>query len=876
MKKAVYSLVIFVITFLVALNPKSIAKADGSPLLISLAHTSASCVNGEFYSPASYPFSYNGGTVTLSSASDGSGSIYTDDAIDIQVTHPDGSKSTFSQDYGSTGTIVTTTPQNVKSLFVTGTNTVKVTMTNIRAPYCGSSAYWLVETTEGGGGPVKPNILPRSNWHGDNNGLIESQTPKRIAVHHTSGTNNPGNIGTFKKELKLATKLKPSITFKKIFNPLNVLSGGYDSNYAAIRNTYEGSIFLDWLEHKYASDFGVDDIAYNYLITSDGKIYEGRYKGGLAENADNRGSSTWHANTGLIGIAFVGRYGIDTMRGESQAVVNLVDGGVAQPTDAAIKSARSLIDWLTSRYGIDKNGQTKLDASVADIPSCIRSQFTNECLVNNIAGHKDYDYATNNASDSPNDTVCPGDNLYQFIPTFKFLANNNGTGTIPAHTNPSGLLIAGFSPVNLGVVDPAGKRLGIDPATGQFVNNITDGTQGQILEGEDPNDTNFVLHIPSPINGVYKVDVVGTGTGAFTLATEDLASSNASAYAGNTTSGQNDNYQIIYNSANPTKLEMFHDATPPITTGTMTCSRDMNGVCRSTATFKLTATDAGTNGDPASGVAKIECSYDNQATWQQCGDANGAQIVRNTNGQFSFWYRSTDRVLNVENPKYSGVVDVEQFVSIADTTLKSYKATGLEITGIAHSNGSMSFTYNTTVHLDILTYIGSFTQSGNTTFTYNQKNQVTQIVPLPSYPLSFYKSKCTNYNSSITLWNTGTTFNKCIYATGNVTIYTTNTKGKLTVISEGYIYDYSTGANIQAWDSSNGILFYSAKGYTAKANGATYTGVIYAPTTLINGGLSNSTLNGALYSKNVNFNSGTSLKAYQAAGFPAITYNLPL
>ncbi|MBI3887759.1 hypothetical protein HY310_01685, partial [Candidatus Microgenomates bacterium] len=392
----------------------------------------------------------------------------------------------------------------------------------------------------------------------------------------------------------------------------------------------------------------------------------------------------------------------------------------------------------------------------------------------------------NTVSDSANDTVCPGDNLSQFIPTFKFLANNAGTGTIAAHTNPSGLLIGGFSPVNLGVVDPTGKRLGIDPTTGQFLNNVSGGTHGKILDGEDPNDSEYIVHIPSPINGVYKVDVVGTGTGAFTLATEDLATSNASAYAGNTTTGQKDNYQIIYDTSNPTKLEMFHDIVPPVTTGTMTCSRDMTGICRSDATFKLAATDTGTNGDPASGVAKIECSYDNKTTWQQCGDANGATVVRNTNGTFSFWYRSTDRVLNVEAPKYSGVVNVQKFVSIADMLFKSDLATGLETTGIAHSNGNMSFTNNTTLKLDILNYIGTFTQSGNVTFTYNQKNKVTQTNPLPNYPLSYYKTKCTNYNGPMTIWDTSTNYNKCMYVKGDVTLNTTGTTGKLTIVSEGF------------------------------------------------------------------------------------------
>jgi hypothetical protein len=876
MRKILQVIIFLAISALMLFSYKNVAKAASSPFQISISYPNLNCFTGVFYGPTNYTFDYSGGTVTLASASDGTGNIYTDDQIDIEITHPDTTKSTFSQDYGSTGIIVQTVPQIVTSLFKTGANNVKITLTNLRTPQCGSSAYWLVESAGGGGGPTKPNILPRSGWHGDNSGANLPQTPVRIAIHHTSGTNDPGNIGTRLKELELAAKLQPSITLKKIFNPLNVLSGGYDSNYAAIRSTYEGSIFLEWLDHKYLHpEYGIDDIAYNYLITPDGKIYEGRYKGNLAENAENKGSSVYHANTGLIGIAFVGRYGIDAAK-ENQIVINLLDNGILQPTGAEIQSAKSLIDWLTAKYGINKTGQTKLPPSVNGITSCVRSQTTNECNVDNIAGHKDYAYVTQDQPTTPNNTVCPGDALYSFLPTFRFTANNNSTATTPVHINPFGLIFGGFSPVNLGVVDPTGNRLGIDPATGQFVNNIAGGTHGKILNGEDPNNTEYVLHIISPINGVYKVDVVGTGTGAFILGTEDLATSNASAYSGNTTSGQKDNYQVIYNSASTTKIEMFHDTVAPVTTGTMTCSRDMNSTCRSAATFKLAATDTGTNGDPASGVLKIECSYDNKATWQQCGDANGATIVRNTNGQFSFWYRSTDRVLNIETPKYSGIADIEQFLSIADTTLNSNLATTLKTTGIMHSNGNITLTNNTTLKLDIVNYIGTYTQSGNRTFTYNSITKVAQRKPLPTYSLSFYKSKCTNYTGAVTLWDTGTNFNKCIYATGDVTIYTTNTRGKLTIVSEGNIKDYSTGANLQAWDTINGILLYSAKTYTAQANGAIYTGVIYVPNAQLNGGLSNSTLNGSLYSKYVNFNSGTSLTASQAAGFPALTYNLPL
>lgn len=865
MKKAVYSLVIFVITLLVALIPKSIAHADSSALQISPSHNSVSCSLSVFYGPATYSFDYNGGTVTLAGASDGARDIYTDDQVNIEVTHPDSTKSTFNQDYGSTGTIVQTTPQDITDLFKTGTNSVKITMTNLRTPDCGSSAYWLVETTSGGGTiPAKPNILPRSTWKGDNNGTVISQSPNRIVIHHTATSNIPGGTGTYLRELKNGILLDP---WAAVIGTLDLTASlNKKGDYASVRGTWPGEIFLAWIDHKFIQ--GYTDLGYQYVVDPNGVIYEGRWKGSLAENADNVGQHVFHANTNGIGIAMLGKYGSDG----KNTWIDQEDSGIAKPTNASINATKSLIDWLSWKYNISKTGQVQLPRSIGGIDSCLLSP--DQCWVNTISGHKDFPSKT-----LTDPTECPGD-FYTYLPTLRGISTTMPNGTMPTAPKPTGIIIGGFSPIILGAVDPSGNRTGIDPSTGQPVNNIsgsTFGTFGDLFDEENEStNTSYGIHLANVTSGVYKIDVIGTGVGDFYLGFEDLGTSKARVMKGNTTNGQKDKYQVIYNTANPDALELFHDYVPPVTTGKMTCSRDMNGTCRSAATVNLIATDTGTNGDPASGVEKIECSYDNKATWQQCGDVNGAQITINKNGKTSFYYRSIDRVLNVEEPKYSGIVDVEQFVSIADTILKSYKATGLEMTGIAHSNGSMSFTYNTTVHLDILTYIGSFTQSGNTTFTYNQKNQVTQIVPLPSYPLSFYKPKCTNYTGSITLWNTGTTFNKCIYATGNVTLNTTSTKGKLTVISEGYIYDNSTGANLQAWDSSNGILFYSAKGYTARANGARYTGVIYAPTTVINGGLSNSTLNGGLYSKTVNFNSGTSLKAYQAAGFPSASYNLPL
>ncbi len=852
MKKYNFLLLSFIATAFFLAGSIRVVQAVSSPLQISPFHGNGNSPCNVFYTSQSYQFTYNGngGKVWLSGKSDGNGEIYTDDKIDIVITHADTTTSTFTKNYGNGQGIVPTAAQDITSYFRVGVNTVKVTMTDLAGPYCNSSEYWLFETTGGPPPPpAKPPILARSTWHGDGLG---------------------GTIGSYLRELRLATTLNPLIAIGTRFNALFTLST-YDPNYSSIRNTWEGQILLDWLDHKYLKPYG-GDIAYHYLVAPDGKIYEGRYKGNQSDTPDNRGSSVWRANTGLIGIAILGKYGKDPK--ESDTAVSVLDGGIMQPTDASIKSVKNLVDWLAGKYGIDRTGLTTLPPDVNGEISCVRTPAF--CAVNNISGHREYDYPTNNESDSPNDTACPGDNVQNYMSTFRGQNMLAGSGVTPSHKIPVGLLIGGFSPVNLGVVDPNGRRLGVDPSTGQFITNIPNGVQGNIILGDAPDEHSFALHVPAPVSGVYKIDVVGTGTGSFTLASEDLQSSNAVAYRGSTVLGQKDNYQVIYSTTNPSNIEMFHDTVPPVTTGTMTCSRDMNGTCRSAATVKRTATDTGTNGDKGSGVGKIECSYDNQVTWQQCGDANGATITISNNGKTSFWYRSIDRVLNVETAKNTGTIDVQRFLAIGDTAFSSNMGTTLQTTGIIHSNGTMSFVYNTTLRLDVLTYKGLFTSTGNTTFTYNQKTQVTQTNPLPSYPLSYYKSLCPNYTGPITITDTWPTYNKCMYVLGDVTFRSTMPSGKLTVVSEGKITDTSTTSTLQPWDTKNGILYYAAKGFSATANGGNYTGVIYAPTSSVNAGFSNATFNGSIYGLTVGFGAGTSLTAYQAAGFPPTTYNLPL
>ena len=97
------------------------------------------------------------------------------------------------------------------------------------------------------------------------------------------------------------------------------------------------------------------DVAYHYLIDTEGTIYEGR-------EINIRGAHVQGFNTGSVGIVLLGNFNED------------------QPTESQIESLQELVDYLRYAYEI---------------------QY--------LAGHKDY------PNQSPDGTECPGDNLYPLL-----------------------------------------------------------------------------------------------------------------------------------------------------------------------------------------------------------------------------------------------------------------------------------------------------------------------------------------------------------------------------------------------------------------------------------------------------------------------------
>ena len=98
------------------------------------------------------------------------------------------------------------------------------------------------------------------------------------------------------------------------------------------------------------------DVAYHFLIDSDGLIYEGR-------EIDIRGAHVQGFNTGSVGIVLLGNF------------------NDIEPAQTQTESLEKLIDYLRYTYEIRY-----------------------------LAGHKDY------PDQSPDGTECPGDNLYPLLP----------------------------------------------------------------------------------------------------------------------------------------------------------------------------------------------------------------------------------------------------------------------------------------------------------------------------------------------------------------------------------------------------------------------------------------------------------------------------
>ncbi len=173
---------------------------------------------------------------------------------------------------------------------------------------------------------------------------------------------------------------------------------------------------------------GFSDIGYNFVVSADGRVFEGRYartyspgEEPTGEDTAQRGVTGAHAanfNAGTMGVALLGNF-----------------VGV-EPSSAAVSAVVDLLAWKAERHGIDPLGTDFYDnpASSTDTPRSFP----------NIAGHRDI-----------GSTECPGGLLYALLPSVRQrvaerIATGGGVPTpAPTPGPPPGGRLTAVSPTRL-------------------------------------------------------------------------------------------------------------------------------------------------------------------------------------------------------------------------------------------------------------------------------------------------------------------------------------------------------------------------------------------------------------------------------------------
>jgi len=175
--------------------------------------------------------------------------------------------------------------------------------------------------------PPRPVIVARADWG--------ARTPNLYA---------PEESGLFDPQTNLEGLLYYPSTLRGILNTIVIHHSAF--SYASPAE----------IQDLHMDRRGFADIAYHFLIDSEGLIYEGR-------DIHIRGAHVQGFNTGSVGIALIGNF------------------NETEPVRAQIDSLEQLVDYLRYTYGIHY-----------------------------LAGHKDY------PDQSPDGTECPGANLYPLLP----------------------------------------------------------------------------------------------------------------------------------------------------------------------------------------------------------------------------------------------------------------------------------------------------------------------------------------------------------------------------------------------------------------------------------------------------------------------------
>jgi len=148
-----------------------------------------------------------------------------------------------------------------------------------------------------------------------------------------------------------------------------------------------------------------------------------------------------------------------------------------------------------------------------------------------------------------------------------------------------------FSPIDIQVVAPDGKRTGKNFETGEIINEIT----GAFYSGFDTD--NEFLTIPNPVDGEYKVLTQGTENGTYKIEAKKIAENTETGIAsestakieGAATTGQEEEKEVKVEGENVSAGNQ--DTTPPTITGSATTQPNASGWYNNDVIIHFEATD---------------------------------------------------------------------------------------------------------------------------------------------------------------------------------------------------------------------------------------------------------------------------------------------
>jgi hypothetical protein len=213
------------------------------------------------------------------------------------------------------------------------------------------------------------------------------------------------------------------------------------------------------------------------------------------------------------------------------------------------------------------------------------------------------------------------------------------------------------SPVQFIVTDPSGRQTGYVASSGNLLQNIP-GASYVIGNGiNDPEGIEPPLpNIPdfendTPVDGTYIVQVVGTGTGPYTLdffSSTDTGTSTTTTLSGTAAQGSLDTYRVTIGGTAGGTIQLA-DNIPPTTAATVTSgTAGTNGWYTSNVQVALTATD----NPGGSGAKQIVYSATGAQPIASTTIASASAVIPVTaDGQTILTFAATDNAGNAETPK---------------------------------------------------------------------------------------------------------------------------------------------------------------------------------------------------------------------------------